>query len=194
MLGIDFQEAMRRDFADCYSISCIRMTEIFEWCLATGLQFDSNKSTANAGVAAGFSKSLSGLFGFSSESTPSVAVGDSKEVSFAKISTEQLYSIKSVLCPVKLRLAFLLCDFGLIQEALSYAQSVKDAVSSIESQGKFLACIHLVRQILICFIVKNVKNAAANGEPTGLKPFSKKFVQDLDDFVTRLQISLGKDS
>lgn len=51
-----------------------------------------------------------------------------KEYSF--ISLDQLMKLRHYLCPIKLRLAYTLNDYGFNQEALAYASYVKDTVST----------------------------------------------------------------
>jgi len=143
-----------------------------EWGLSLGAK---TIDDANSGSIIG--KGLSGLFGFGSTSTTakdsheSTAPGEEKVI-VNYVTPDQLLHAKISLGPIKLRFAYLLADLGYTSEAYNYAISIKDLSSMVELAAS--------------------KPSHKTGSDGPIRPFKKKFVADLDDFIERLQIFEGK--
>jgi hypothetical protein len=141
LLGCDVFSPRHRAIADCLSLCALRMTEILEWALNRSLT-DSNNNAGGNASASSLSKSIIGLFGLGGGSggkaadqhTQGAAATDSIQ-SFG-ISQMRLLHVRSVLCPLKLRLAYILADFGMVKEAAAYATEARAIVQLCGSQGE----------------------------------------------------------
>ena len=141
LLGCDMFSPRHRAIADCVSLCSLRMTEILEWALNRSLN-DSNNSGANASTSS-LSKSIIGLFGLGGGGGKAVdqqnqgdAADSSSAIQSFGISQTRLLHLRSVLCPLKLRLAYILADFGMVKEATAYAMEAKAIVQLCGSQGE----------------------------------------------------------
>lgn len=164
LLGTPIQERTSSGVIDLRILSSLRMTEVLEWTMDLGAKSEE----ANAGSIIG--KGLSGLFGFGSTASKDV---DTKKESEEKIihhhvNADQVLLAKATLGPIKLRFSYLLADLGYTSLALSYALAVREVASILELAS------------------------TKSGNKSEVRPFKKKMVQDLDDFISRLQIHEGK--
>lgn len=175
MLG--FSDSKKRHLCNAYSILALRMTEILEYALSQGV-VGVNSGSQTASKSNNPSKGILGLFGFISNDdkrdTKQEVNNPESSVVPNYISSEEFSKVQSVLCPTKLRYSFLLSDFGYGAEALAYAESIKEIIKTSESKN----------------IQKSNDQSKATNPPNSL--FAKKFIQDLDEFIYRLKVNLGK--
>jgi hypothetical protein len=176
---------------DPYALSSLRMTEIFEYALNLGaVQKDSSASNASASTG-----TLSGWFGFGGGSSATVAATAATTTADAPqydyISTEQLTQMKATLCFSKIRFAFLLADLGYYALAMKYAVYVKEVAVMLETR----AAAPTVKTTALQRSTSNnqqQQQSSSSHHHEGIRPFKKKFVQDVDDFIDRLHVLEGK--
>ena len=146
LLGCDFNNSIHRSISDALAVSAFRMTEIFEWTLAAGLEAAAAVKTANSAPAASaVGSAVSGLFGLLSFGSSNNVVNSTKEAvvpsvgalnpDWILISPQDFVMLQAFLCPVKLQFAQTLADFGLINEALAYAKEIRRLMKTLESKG-----------------------------------------------------------
>jgi hypothetical protein len=160
LLGCDVSQAKHRAIMDCLSISALRGTEILEYTLHKRLaaqvaEVSMGKSPSADGIAS-FGKSLTDMFSWKggasaggnvppkSPKPTGNASGDKAGASGADkpapvVSNSLRYrvaKVKAVLCPLKVRFAMVLADFGLLKEAAAYALDAKNTVNEIGVSGE----------------------------------------------------------
>jgi hypothetical protein len=139
--------------ADCSCIHSFRMTEIIEFSLSlhseskqqSSVQPTSSTSTTTGGF------SFTGLFGgASSKTTVSQEAASNTPTSDG---ASQLQSVSMALCPLKLKFAIVLAEFGLTETSLEYIVDIKRQilgrwVGSVYSVVNY--CILLIYLLCVC--------------------------------------------
>lgn len=109
--------------SDCPSLFALRLTEILEWTLSKEKESTDSAVVASSGVGSSLSKSLGGLFGLG------VAIDKEKTSASAPSGVDaRVLAMRSVLCPLKVRWALLLADYGDIKGAGAYAREAKGLI------------------------------------------------------------------
>jgi hypothetical protein len=164
LLGCDVSQAKHRAIMDCLSISALRGTEILEYTLHKRLAAQvaevSMGKTPSADGIASFGKSLTDMFSWKGGASAGGNVppkspkpagnsgasgekaGSSGTEKLAPVVSNSLRyrvaKVKAVLCPLKVRFAMVLADFGLLKEATAYALDAKNTVNEIGVSGESL--------------------------------------------------------
>lgn len=221
LLGCDVAHVSHRHISDTVSINALRMTEILEYCLASGVM-RTVTPTSTPSSSSSLGRSISGFFGFGSSSNPvSSIVGSTSTVGSTVSSTplyiseDELLSLRVSLCPVKLRFAFTLADFGLVSHALAYTCEVRELVTLLGVSGSpstpklqqqhdqqlqrtGTGTVSSTGTGTVSSTGNGTVSSTCNSTGTGtgaaitFRPFSKRFAADLEDFLSRLNVSLDK--
>jgi hypothetical protein len=186
LLGCDVTLPKHKAMMDCVSISALRGTEILEYTLhkrlATQVAAASIPQSPSVDGIASFGKSLTDIFSWkgttagenkappksprqlgssgghaSTAGSATAAAGDKHQPSNASMALRyRVAKVKAVLCPLKLRFAMILADYGLVKEALAYALDAKNCVSEIGISGMFISSLCSCRcgshlMVALCF-------------------------------------------
>jgi hypothetical protein len=141
LLGCDVSLPSHRAVADCVAISALRMTEVLEWALSRSFN-SGNRSGGSGGAVASLGKSLIGMFGLGpaapneSDKTKAGTGAGTGPAEGEGLTPSQFLHVRSVLCPLKLRFAYVLADLGLVKEAAAYASEAKQIVHLCGAQGR----------------------------------------------------------
>jgi len=185
--------------SDLRCLCAMRMTEIYEWCLLRGLHPPSSASSQvveKKSSTSSFSNffGLGGLSGGSKEiekeNSDEVIISSDhskSQVPLKKLPPEIVLKCQIALCPYKFKLAILLADFGLTNDAAEYIREIKAISLKINGAGS----------------VNKQSDAKANGAPPrGQSPgiatannatqsspnfLSKTFLNALAEFSDRLK-------
>lgn len=177
-----------RKMSDVRCLSAMRMSEVFErelmFCEAAA------SAAANGGAKASLGSSLSNMFGLGGKKDEDPVSGrdnESTELKMQRISAETVLKCRIALCPHKVRLAIWLADLGLTDAAYAYAVEAKALVqqSSLNeaTSGKPPAKTGGKPP------VPAAKGTGADGNAKGAgggSPFSKGFINTLQEFMDRL--------
>lgn len=150
LVGCDSGQPRFRALSDAVSISSFRMTEVLEWAMTSGSKISSQKrlsgassssssSSSTSSSSTSFGISFTGLFGMGAGSSGNAntveSTAETKSTALDYPSEDRVLSVQAVLCPIKLRFAFVLADYGFINEALAYASEIKSLVGILNSKG-----------------------------------------------------------
>ncbi len=162
----------KKYMTDVRNLSALKMTEIYEWSLEKGLARLENPTQSS-------SSSLVNILGFGKSDNLNVS-----NMLLIRPSQESLLKSKIYFCSYKFRHALILCDMGLLEEALQYANDVKYFI-----------------QILTQKIENDAKNPKKSNPPANGKqapnadcgtptvkqnPFSKGFINSVHELIDRL--------
>jgi hypothetical protein len=175
-----------RKMSDLRCLSAIRMTEVFE----RELMFCEAAAAAEAASGANQSSmgsSLSSMLGLGKkkEEDGNSGSGDaeSTELKMQRMPSETVMKCRVALCPHKVRLAIWLADLGLTDAAYAYAVEAKSLVqqsASGDAPGKPPGKSSGKPPV-------PSKGGSSEGNAKGAgSPFSKAFVNTLQEFVDRL--------
>lgn len=176
LLGCDVSLPRHRALADCLSISALRGSEVLEYTLVKRLQAQTAaqasglaKSPSTDGIAA-IGKSLTDIFSWSSNSASAVPpkspraataasataghpAGGSAGAAASSVHMDvqlkyKVTKVRVVLCPLKVRFAMILADFGLLKEAAAYALDARSLVQEVGVAGMSFFVYIFARSVL----------------------------------------------
>ena len=135
LLGCDLSQGSNRNMDNCISLSALRMTEVLEFILAHPDAAASSATSAAPSSSSGGS-GFSSLFNWGSSSS-SKNNNTNNSNNSKQESSLLLSKVRAALCPLKLRFALLLADFGLTREAADYARAVRAIVHELDPPGEY---------------------------------------------------------
>lgn len=169
----------KKYMGDVRNIAALRMTEIYEWSLEKGLESQINAT----GTSNSSSVSLVNMLGIR-KTEGSEQQGST--LPLARPSAESLLKSRTYLCSYKLRFAIILCDLGLTAQALEYATEIKNFILYVNQK---LELPDPKSQKPGKPLTGNMKQAPGSNEsstPVKQQPFSKGFINTVNEFIDRL--------
>jgi uncharacterized membrane protein YgcG len=171
----------KKYMGDVRNIAALRMTEVYEWSLEKGLERLQQQATAAASSSApSATSSLVNMLGM--RKTEQLSPNPLAEMSLARPSSDSVLKSRTYLCSYKFRYAMVLCDFGLTAEALEYALDIRNFINFVNQRSEPMKGKPPINS------GKSSSGAAANecSTPSKPQPFSKGFVNTVNEFIDRL--------
>ena len=133
----------RVSMGDLRVLSAMRMTEIYEWCIVNGGQkFNVKDASSNSspGKKQSTKSSFSSFFGLGGGSSQENDSNDEiiqslPTTSLKKLPADIVMKCRIALCPYKLKLALLLADMGLVEDAAGYVREIKAVCAQAENSS-----------------------------------------------------------
>jgi len=137
-LGCDPSLASHRLLRSSTSLAGLRYAEVLEWLAARRLS-SSRPSMASSltnmlGLGEGDKKVPTVARGTSVEKAAANTPLSATEVSYVQKNEERFRRARVALCPLKLRLALLLCDHGFVRHAEEYVKEIRMSLNSVSRE------------------------------------------------------------
>ena len=190
-LGCDPSVASHRLLRSSASLAGLRYSEVLEWLaarrLSTPRQSMASSLTNMLGLGEGEKKG-GAVRGISEKFSAATATTDA---SAAQKNEERLRRARVALCPLKLRLALLLCDHGFVRPAEEYVKEIKSALNGTNTSKESCKCY--VDNILVsCLIFVKAAKKGTSASTKAHRGVSKGFERALEELAERLAESQSK--
>lgn len=167
---------------DVRNIAALKMTEVYEWTLEKGLE---RQQQSAAGPSSSSASSLVTMLGI--RKTEQLSSNPLAMLPLARPSSDSVFKSRTYLCSYKFRYAMVLCDFGLTSVALEYALDLKNFISFVNQRAEMDPKKGKPPT--------NLKTGGGSNEcqtPSKPQPFSKGFVNTVNEFIDRLSGGVSK--
>jgi hypothetical protein len=166
---------------DVRNITALKMTEVYEWSLEKGLERQHQAAASSSSSSS--ASSLVNMLGI--RKTEQLSNNPLAMLPLARPSSDSVLKSRTYLCSYKFRYAMVLCDFGLTAEALEYALDIKNFINFVNQKADPMD----PKKGRPPTNPKTGGAAGATNEcptPSKPQPFSKGFVNTVNEFVDRL--------